>query len=55
MENKMNISDKIEFVGKSLQGLSIGDAFGDSFYGSEDVAKNYPSGMEGQSRESKGQ
>ena len=35
MKNK-----KIELAEKSLLGLSIGDAFGDSFFGDEDTAKN---------------
>lgn len=40
MKDKTDMNSRIKFAEKSLQALSIGDAFGDSFFGDEDVAKN---------------
>ncbi|MFV0363721.1 MAG: ADP-ribosylglycohydrolase family protein [Suipraeoptans sp.] len=40
MKEKMNMDTRIKLAEKSLRGLSIGDAFGDSFFGDEDVAGN---------------
>lgn len=34
------MNDRVKLAERSLQGLSIGDAFGDSFFGNENVAKN---------------
>ena len=32
----MNINQRIELAKKSLKGISIGDAFGESFFGEQD-------------------
>lgn len=34
-------TDKLLLASKSLKGISIGDAFGESFFGDEDLMKNY--------------